>query len=299
MKPAPFNLLISFRVSPIWPPAESVSLLNSKSDLAQLGIAALPTGQWLIRHEQLGTSAIETLLPVIDLHSTGCKAFIAMAGDRSLRVAIGGQMVLHPDVNRNPFERVAIPGPKGAPSLLWHLLVEKDDRQHALLDEPLHKSDAALKRLKLATTYKEAVESWTDFLVSWRRCINRCDAIGKPASGRKWTPSAAIADDQTLTFINEARNAVEHGLLQTVEITPRDCGALEGGVPGTFDQPAALKPVALADRGREIAVPAFGLGIHLDDPTPMQLAEIAQVFAWRVRNAVVDLVGEQHWPSTG
>lgn len=295
LTPPPFTIILDLALDPVWPPQQPVTLLDQREQDIAIRLEALPTGQWILIFAEAGKGELGWDLPVIDPHATSVKAAFALRADYTLSFVIGGVVVISDQVQHPVYQRVSIPRGPGDKSLLWAISIDRDDRRHVDIDEALLKADNALERLRGQFTFEEVVGHWTDFLVSWRRCINKCDRIGTQADRSSWRKCALDIDaDETLTFVSEARNALEHGVVQSFKLTPAESGEDEPLIGGSFVAPAVLTPIEIKDRQRTIPVPASGLGVTLPQPNPFQLAQIALAYAWRRRNEAIDLAGEKH-----
>ena len=295
LTPPPFTIILDLALDPIWPPNEPVTLLDQREQDIAIRLVALPTGQWKLAFAETGKGELSWLLPVIGLHATNVKAAFALRADYTLSFVVGGVIVASGQVQHPVYQRVSIPRPPGDQSLLWAISIDRDERRHVDIDEALLKADSALERLRGHFTFEEAVGHWTDFLVSWRRCINKCDRIGTQADRSSWRKCVLDIDaDETLTFVSEARNALEHGVAQSFRLRPAEIGKNEPLIGGSFVAPAVLTSIEIKDRQKTIRVPSSGLGITLPEPNPFQLAQIALAYAWRRRNEAIDLAGEKH-----
>ncbi|MEQ7156028.1 hypothetical protein [Brevundimonas aurifodinae] len=295
LTPPPFTIILDLALDPVWPPQQPVTLLDQREQNIAIRLEALPTGQWILTFAEAGKGELSWHLPVIELHATNVKAAFALRADYTLSFVVGGVIVISNEVQHPVYQRVSIPRAPSDQPLLWAISIDRDDRRHVDIDEALLKADDALERLRGQFTFEEVVSHWTDFLVSWRRCINKCDRIGTQADRSSWRKCALDIDaDETLTFVSEARNALEHGVVQSFRLTPAESGENEPLIGGSFVAPAVLTPIEINDRQKTIRVPTSGLGITLPEPNPFQLAQIALAYAWRRRNEAIDLAGEKH-----
>lgn len=182
------------------------------------------------------------------------------------------------------------------------------------LRRPLRKAERAVDELDRARSFDEALEAWSDFLIYWRRCFNRCDAWGKRRLGRDaWHQLAGhVQSDPVLVYLWEARNADEHGLADVasqvdkgIQITSVGSIYIQNVVayaddvlidytpnaPGSHPvvtlNLAGLRMEAILDRGREIApVPTSHKGEPLELVSPPVLARLGLEYIQSLVSAV-------------
>lgn len=100
-----------------------------------------------------------------------------------------------------------------------------------------HSADRARQAydaLAAAESYPAAKAAWEDFLIHWRRGLNRCDALGSRSDARYVRSINRVRPDAALTYLWAARNADEHGLasVATVQEAAISIGGFGGYEPG-------------------------------------------------------------------
>jgi hypothetical protein len=81
------------------------------------------------------------------------------------------------------------------------------------IEEARQRTAEALAGLEAASSFAEARRHWSDYLVYWRRTLNRIDIQGTQKDRKGWIKSDSIAKvDQALSYLWAARNEDEHGL---------------------------------------------------------------------------------------
>lgn len=115
------------------------------------------------------------------------------------------------------------------------------DEEEAIQDVSLAASHSAERArqaydaLAAAETYPAAKAAWEDFLIHWRRGLNRCDALGSRSGAGFVRSIDRVKTDAALAYLWAARNADEHGLapVATVRESAISIGALGGYESGT------------------------------------------------------------------
>ncbi|WP_137721983.1 hypothetical protein [Brevundimonas sp. SGAir0440] len=100
-----------------------------------------------------------------------------------------------------------------------------------------HSADRALQAydaLAAAESYPAAKAAWEDFLIHWRRGLNRCDALGSRSDAHYVRSINRVKTDAAVTYLWAARNADEHGLasVATVQEAAISIGGFGGYEPG-------------------------------------------------------------------
>ncbi len=70
----------------------------------------------------------------------------------------------------------------------------------------------AYEALAAAASFESARSAWEDYLIHWRRALNRCEAAGRRRSKAYAAPITRVAADPALAYLWAARNADEHGV---------------------------------------------------------------------------------------
>ncbi len=107
-----------------------------------------------------------------------------------------------------------------------------------------HSAERALQAyeaLAAAESYAAAKAAWEDFLIHWRRGLNRCDALGRRNGVGYVRSFDRVTADAALAYLWAARNADEHGLapVATVQESAIAIGAFGGYEPGMRVGPAS------------------------------------------------------------
>ncbi len=102
-----------------------------------------------------------------------------------------------------------------------------------------HSADRALQAydaLAAAESYPAAKAAWEDFLIHWRRGLNRCDALGSRSDGHYVRSTNRVRPDAALSYLWAARNADEHGLasVATMQAAAISIGGFGGYEPGVI-----------------------------------------------------------------
>jgi len=100
-----------------------------------------------------------------------------------------------------------------------------------------HSADRARQAfavLAAADSYPAAKAAWEDFLIHWRRGLNRCDALGGRSDAFYVQSINRVRPDAALTYLWAARNADEHGLasVATMQEAAISIGGFGGYEPG-------------------------------------------------------------------
>ncbi|MFT8948360.1 MAG: hypothetical protein ABF876_17900 [Acetobacter aceti] len=98
--------------------------------------------------------------------------------------------------------------------------------------ESAQRAEDAYRALAAAETFAAASRAWEDFLIHWKRGLNRCDGEGKRRyRGKVYvTSKARVTADPRLDYLRVARNTDEHGLAEIVGLQKKAIaiGALGG-----------------------------------------------------------------------
>lgn len=186
-------------------------------------------------------------------------------------------------------------------------------------DLPIGRAQTALDAAENARDLDDAASEWEVYLVFWRQALNKLDASGRSRFGRGgWLPiNERISSDEGLSYLHEARNTVEHGLLHVTEQRPPELAIGGPGlihidrleiVNGVIVQGAqhlqtpagrhlirfdpgglSLAPLKVKERGKTklIPVPLTCLGEDVDPASPFDLGRLGMMFVNDVRREVL------------
>jgi hypothetical protein len=174
----------------------------------------------------------------------------------------------------------------------------------------LTKTIASAEAMRTAKTFMEFDAAWSDFLVAAHRIFSKLEQGAKISEKSKtWYEDQRHErlTDPLLAYIHRARNADEHGIERITEVKPGGIGIgskgsthikrlvigggrIEGETSGDplviTITPTSARLIAVTDRrGNVYNPPTEHQGIHLEDTSPLAIAELA---ISHMRNMIAD-----------
>lgn len=107
------------------------------------------------------------------------------------------------------------------------------------VEHSVDRARQAYEGLAVAESFVDARSAWEDFLIHWRRGLNRCDAAGRRHRRDYVAAGSRVDQDAALAYLWEARNADEHGLapVASAQDSVIAIGAFGGYEPGVEERP--------------------------------------------------------------
>ena len=116
------------------------------------------------------------------------------------------------------------------------------------LQEPADRVREALEALRTATSFRAAKRHWSDYLIYWRRALNRICGEGVRRDRNAWIKiDRLVKADPALNYLWEARNEDEHGLTEIATMQPEGIQIGANGFNGF------IKSVSIGPSGWEVA----------------------------------------------